>query len=403
MSRYLPYSPDQAYLLPPNVKDELGEEHLCFWVHRVVERLDLGEFEKAYSEEGGALYAPALMLKVWLYGYALGITSARRLEQRIREDLGLRYLAGGQQPDNWALSAFRRRHGRALNDSFTQVLEQAREWEVSKLGTVAIDSTRIRAQASRDRIDTEQRLRNERARLRRQIRHWQKACDASDPEAGAGTQVKIKELERRLEEMPRRLQRLRKSGEAKLSRRDEEARFLRERGGFTLGYTAEIAVSEQHLIVAQRVTLNRCDVPALLPLVKEVEQRTGVRPQKVLADAGFYSNENVRTLEDSGMDGYIPDPNLARELHTGKRARTIGRNRVRSPELKAMRKKLRTEAGRRVYERRKALVEPVFGVLKQQRSMRQFRTRGLARVAAEFTLATLAYNLTRMFARQQVG
>ena len=187
MSRYLPYSPDQAYLLPPNVKDELGEEHLCFWVHRVVERLDLGEFEKAYSEEGGALYAPALMLKVWLYGYALGITSARRLEQRIREDLGLRYLAGGQQPDNWALSAFRRRHGRALNDSFTQVLEQAREWEVSKLGTVAIDSTRIRAQASRDRINTEQRLRNERARLRRQIRHWSTGETWDWLELGAAT------------------------------------------------------------------------------------------------------------------------------------------------------------------------------------------------------------------------
>ena len=119
------------------------------------------------------------------------------------------------------------------------------------------------------------------------------------------------------------------------------------------------------------------------------------------ADAGFYSDENVRALEERGMDGYVPDPNLARELDTGKRARTIGRNRVRSPELKAMRKKLRSGAGRQVYERRKALVEPVFGVLKQQRGMRQFRTRGLVQVATEFTLATLAYNLTRMFARNQ--
>ena len=401
MPRFLPYNPDQAYLLPPSVKDELGEDHLCFFVHRVVEGLDLSELEAAYREEGGAVYAPALMLKVWLYGYALGMTSARRLEQRIREDLGLRYLAGGQQPDNWALSAFRRRHGRALNDVFTQVLEWAREWKLGKLGTVAIDSTRIRANASRDGIDREQRLRNERARLRRQIRRWQKACDAQDPEEGAGTRVKVEELERRLEEMPRRLQRLRKSGEAKLSRRDAEARFLRERGGFVLGYTAEIAVNEEHVIVAQRVTLNRCDVPALVPLVEEVEQRGRARPQKVLADAGFYSNENVRTLEERGTDVYVPDPNLARELHTGQRARTIGRNRVRSPELKAMRKKLRSGAGRRVYERRKALVEPVFGVLKQQRGMRQFRTRGLAQVAAEFTLATLAYNLTRMYARRQ--
>src|SRR6266849_1216502 len=169
MSRFLPYSPDQAYLLPPSVKDELGEDHLSIFLHRVVERLDMGEFENAYSDEGGELYAPALMLKVWLYAYALGMTSARRLEQRIREDLGLRYLAGGQQPDNWALSAFRRQHGRGLNDAFTQALEMARELGMGRLGTVAIDSTRIRANASRERIDTQQRLRHERAKLRRQI------------------------------------------------------------------------------------------------------------------------------------------------------------------------------------------------------------------------------------------
>jgi len=400
MSRFLPYSPEQAYLLPPSVKDELGEDHLSMFVHRVVERLDLREFENAYSDEGGELYAPALMLKVWLYAYALGMTSARRLEQRIREDLGLRYLAGGQRPDNWALSAFRRRHGRALNDVFTQVVEMARKLGVGRLGTVASDSTRMRACASRDRIDTEQRLRNERAKIRRQIRRWQKACDASDPEEGAGVRVAVENLEGRLAEIPQRLERLRKSGEAKLSRRDGEARFLRERGGFALGYTAEMVVSEDHLIVAQRVTLNRCDVPALVPLLEEVEQRAGERPEKALADAGFYSNENVRALQERGIAVYMPDPNLARELHTGKRARTIGRNRVRSPELKAMRKKLRSPAGRGVYGRRKALVEPVFGVLKQQRGMRQFRTRGQAKVAIEFTLAALAYNLTRLYTRR---
>jgi IS5 family transposase len=135
-------------------------------------------------------------------------------------------------------------------------------------------------------------------------------------------------------------------------------------------------------------------------MVEEVEQRTGARPEKVLADGGFYSNENVRELDGRGIQVYMPDPNLARELNTGQRARTIGRNRVRSPELRAMRKKLRSSAGRRVYGRRKAWAEPVFGVLKQQRGMRQFRTRGQERVAIEFTLAALAYNLTRLFARR---
>src|SRR6202158_1083543 len=197
MSRFLPYSPDQAYLLPPSVKDELGEDHLSIFVHRVVERLERSAFEGAYSEEGGALYAPELMLKVWLYAYALGITSARRLEQRIREDLGLRYLAGGQRPENWALSAFRRRHGRALNDLFTQVVEMARKLGLGRLGMVALDSTRIRANASRDRIDTEQRLRNERAKIRRQIRRWQKGGEPRDRDEGAGTRGQVEEWERR--------------------------------------------------------------------------------------------------------------------------------------------------------------------------------------------------------------
>src|SRR5260370_42686861 len=111
MGRFLPYQPDQAYLVPPSVKDELGEDHLCFFIHGAVEHMDLKSFEQAYGGEGGALYCPALMMKVWLYGYALGITSARRVEQRIREGLGLRYLAGGARPGEWGLGAVGGRHG----------------------------------------------------------------------------------------------------------------------------------------------------------------------------------------------------------------------------------------------------------------------------------------------------
>src|SRR5258708_11528504 len=121
------------------------------------------------------------MLKVWLYAYALGITSARRLEQRIREDLGLRYLAGGARPDNWALSAFRRRHARGLNDVFTQVLEMAREMKLGRLGQVAIDSTRIQAAASRHRLETEEGLRQAAARLRGNISKWPRLGAEDDP------------------------------------------------------------------------------------------------------------------------------------------------------------------------------------------------------------------------------
>ncbi len=400
MTRFLPYNPEQAYLVPPSVKDELGADHLCFFVHAVVERLDLSAFAAAYSAEGGALYHPALLLKLWLYGYAVGLTSGRRLEQRTKEDLALRYLAGGARPDQWALSAFRRRHARGLNDVFTQVLEAARAQGMARVGRVAIDSTRIRAAASRDRIDTQQRLRHERAKLRRQVRRWQKACDAADPDERGGLQVQRAQAEKVLEEMPRRLERLRKSGQAKLSRRDPDARFLRERSGFALGYTAEVAVSDDHFIVAQRVTQNACDQAALLPMVEEVERQCGSPPAQTLADAGFFSLANITELARRGLDAYVPDSNLARELNTGQKC--PAHNRPRHAVQQRMRQKLRSPAGRAVYARRKAVVEPVLGVLKQQRGMRQFRTRGLAGVAVEFTLAALAYNLSHLFQRTQV-
>jgi transposase len=391
MSRFKVYSPDQAYLLPPSVRDELGEKHLCFFVRGVIERLDMSVFEQSYSAEGGELYAPQLMLGVWLYAYALGVTSARQVERRLVEDLAFRYLAAGERVDNWALSAFRRRHGRALNDAFTQVLEWAQHRGMVKLGRVAIDSTRVAASASKDRVDSEQALRNARAQLRRQVRTWQKAADRDDQEPG-GLEVAIGELNKALAEMPRRMERLNKSGLTKLSRTDKDARFLRQRGGFTLGYTGEIAVSDDHLIVAQRVTQNATDNDSLAPMLDQVEQRCGTAPGAALADSGFFSIENLEQMERRNIDAYVPDSNLASELNLGRRCRV----KARAAAHRRMRAKLRSPDGEATYARRKAIVEPVFGVLKQQRGIRQFRTRGLQNVNNEFTLATLAYNVTRL-------
>ena len=156
-------------------------------------------------EEGRPAYHPALLLKVWLYAYALGVTSARRLEQRVREDLAFRYLAAGAGPDFWTLNQFRTRHARALNDLFTQVVELARSLGMGRLGHVAMDSTRVAANASRDRVETVAKLRAERAKIRRQIRRWQKQCDAQSCEEAAGRQLSGKQmaaLEKRLEEIP---------------------------------------------------------------------------------------------------------------------------------------------------------------------------------------------------------
>jgi transposase len=394
MSRFKVYSPDQAYLLPPSVRDELGEKHLCFFVRGVIERLDMSVFEQSYSIEGGELYAPQLMLGVWLYAYALGITSARQVERRVVEDLAFRYLAAGERVDNCALSAFRRRHGRALNDAFTQVLEWAQQQGMVRLGRVAIDSTRIASNASKDRVDSEQALRDTRAQLRRQVRTWQKAADRDDQEPG-GLEVAIEELNKALAEMPRRMERLKKSGLKKLSRTDEDARFLRQRGDkFVLGYSAEITVSDDHFIVAQRVTQNATDNGSLTPMIDQTEQRCGAPPGAALADSGFFSIKNLEQMEQRNIDAYVPDSNMARALNLGGRCRT----RACAPAHRRMRAKLRSPAGEAAYARRKAVVEPVFGVLKQQRGMRQFRTRGLQNVNSEFTLATLAFNITRLHA-----
>ena len=228
---------------------------------------------------------------------------------------------------------------------------------------------------------------------------WQKQCDEDDPNEGAGTRLHLEKLQEQLQALPRRLEKLRKSGMKKVSRTDAEARFLRERGGFALGYTAEAAVNEDHLIVGQRVTQNAADNHSLIPMVEEAERQSGAKAEKILADAGFFSLENVEELESRGLDVYLPDSNLARELNTGQRCPRIRL----SPTQRRMRQKLRGPTGQAVYRRRKALVEPVWGTLKEQRGMRRFRLRGLKKVSIEFTLAAISFNLTRLLARRQPG
>jgi len=400
MSRFKPYSPDQAYLLPPSVKDVLGEGHLCFFVQAMVSRLDLSSLEQVYSAEGGELYAPAMMLSLWLYAYATGLTSARELERRVKEDLPLRYLAGGAQPDHWALSAFRRRHKRGLNDVFTQVVECARALGLGKLGVVAIDSTRVKGNNAKSRVDTASRLRKERANIRRQIREWQKQCEGE--ERGVPSELEVAQLERlweRLEAIPARLEKLKKSGVERLPRSDGDARVLRKYGQSVIGYTADLAVTEDQFIVAQRVTQADSDNDSLVPMVEAVEKQCGEKPKVVVADSGLYSNDNAAQMEASKIDAYIPDSNLAAVLNKGGRVK----GRACAEEMKRMRRKLRTPAGRALYGKRKGMVEGVFGVLKTERDVQRFRLRGLVKVGIEWTLAAIGYNLTRLQAEQDPG
>lgn len=399
MSRYVTYNPEQVWLLPPSVREELGEGHLAVFVHELVERLDLKQFDAESSQQGRPGYPPQLLLKVWLYAYAQGITSSRRLEQRIREDLGFRLLAGHLKPDHWTLNEFRRRHPKALNDVFTQVVEAARSMGLVRLGRVAIDSTRVQANASPDRSDSREQLRRERARLRQRIRRWQKQCDRDEGDDAGSHQEVPPQWQQRLDQIPRQLEELGKSGQKRASRGDPESRYLRRRGGFCLGYTAEVAVSDDHLIVAQRVHQATNDNGSLVEMAQATERECGQRPEAVMADCGYYSMGQITAVEAHGIAVYVPDRLVARELAGGDRAPKMNaRQQRRTPSLAQLRQRLRGPAARACYVRRKALVEPVFGVLKQQRGMRQFRCRSLIGVGTEWALTTTAFNLTRLFA-----
>lgn len=381
MPTFQPYQPEQAELLPRHVRDVLGEDHLCFLVHEVVEGLDLRRFVGKYSEQGGqSPYDPRLMLKVWLYAFALGVRTTRKLEQRVREDLGFRYLAGGATPDHKTLSEFQRGQGAAIREVFTQVLGLLRRAGMAQLGTVAIDTTRVRARASqRERVLREKDL--------RRVQEWQESL-AEDGERRPGNQVRPEERAR----VQQQLRRLREAGETRLSETDPDARFLRQRDGFVLGYTAEVAVSGDHFIVGERVTQAKADNAELQPMVEEVERPCRERPARVLADSGFFSRENLVEMERRGIDAYIPDSNLSREMKGGRSAEA--QKPARDPHLQAMRQKLRTPEGQCRYRQRQGLAEPVLGILKEQRGLRQFQRRGLAKVAVEFTLAVVAFNLT---------
>jgi len=389
-------------LLPPSVRDELGEEHLAVFVHELVERLDLRQFEAEDSDIGRPGYPPQLLLKVWLYAYATGVTSSRRIEQRIREDLGFRLLAGNLKPDHWTLNEFRRLHPKSLNDVFTQVLEIARKLGMAQLGRVAIDSTKIAANASPDRSSSRQALRRERARLRQRIRRWQKQCDQENGEPSGGSVAAPAEWQQRLEQIPRQLEQLRKSGQKRSSLTDPECRYLRRRGGYCLGYMAEVAVSDDHLIVAQRVHQGPLDHGGLIAMTEAVERECGQLPAKILADCGYFATPEVNTVRQRGVDVIVPDIYMAREMDgLIEPIETNRRQRRRHPGLHEHRQRMRDPAVRADYARRKAVVEPVFGVLKQQRNLRQFRCRGLPAVNTEWALATTAFNLTRLFTKSR--
>ena len=445
---------DQMYLMPPSLKEWLPEGHLAYFIIDVVERLDLSEIYDSYGGDGRGRppYNPSMMVSLLLYAYCVGMPSSRRIERATCEDVAFRVIAANQHPDHDSICEFRRRHLKALAGLFAQVLRLCREAGLVKLGHVALDGTKVRANASKHKAMSYGRMKQKEGELERQVRELLELAERVDAEEDAkyGKGVRGDELPVELRRKESRLKKIREAMEAleeqaraeadaqgdearkKIEEREKKAREsgkkLRGRKpkvpdpieakppekaqrnftdpdsrimqdgstkSFEQCYNAQAAVDEEHqVIVATTVTQAPNDKEQLEPMVKEMSENLGKKlPKKLTADAGYYSENNVKVLGDKRIDGYIA---VDRMKHGEVPPPVRGRPPNETSVKERMRRKLMTKRGRTAYAKRKQVVEPVFGQIKQARGLRQFLLRGLAKVSAEWDIWCLTHNLLKI-------
>jgi transposase len=399
------------------------EGHLARFIADVVEDLDLSAIEDAYSEERGyPPYDPRMMTKVLLYGYATGVYSSRRIAKALIDSVAFRFLAAGNTPDFRTINAFRKRHGEALAGLFVQVVRLCARAGLVKLGTVAVDGTKIKANASKNKAMSYGRMKDKENQLEREIKDWFRRADRVDNEEdrrlGADKQgdelppelatregrlKKIREAKAALEaEAKERATKEGKDPEAakpadKAQRNftDPESRIQKGRDGFIQGYNAQAAVDDHaQIIVAQHVTPTAPDVNELIPAVKAIGRVLRQRPTKVLADAGYWSEANVLALQKRGIEPFIATRRYEHDdvIPPAPRGRIPARLTVKE----RMERKLRTLRGRATYRLRQLIPEPVFGQIKHARGFRQLLRRGLNAAGQEWALVCTVHNLLKL-------
>lgn len=431
---YRPYFPEQDFLLPPSLREWLPESHLAYFVSDVIDQLDLSEIELRYEREerGYPPYHPRMMTKVLVYAYCVGVFSSRRLERRLIEDVAFRILAAGNEPDFRTISEFRRIHLKALEGLFVQVLELALQLGAMKLGRVAIDGSKIRANASKHKAMSHARMVREQKRLREEVKRLLSEAEQTDKDEDKrygrtrrGDELPV-ELERR-EERLRRIREARKAlqeraraeadekqrdnndksqgsarrgkpqpkPEAQHNFTDPQSRIMKGPDGFVQGYNAQIAVEPVlQLIVGQALTQQENDKKQLLPMIDVVRQQSGQNVREVLADSGYCSEANLEKAAKTKIDLYLA---TEKNRHNqGPQPAPRGRLPKSATLVERMRRKLTTEAGRAIYARRKTIVEPVFGQIKQARGFRQFLLRGVEKVRGEWALVCATHNLLKL-------
>ena len=435
----------QDLLLPPSLDEWLPEDHLARFISETVASLDLREWELAYATEtgcGAPPFHPVMMLKVLIYAYATGTFSSRKIAAKCVEDVAYRYLTAQACPDFRSILKFRKRHLERFEKLFVQVVQLAQEAGLVKLGRIAIDGSKIKANASKHKAMSYQRMIEEEQKLQAEIHQLMERAQATDaeedqqygdgdgyslPDALAHREQRLATIEaakarlearaqeraaveaqRREEEARRRLEEGKK---AKHYRKDPdptpkpkeqenftdpESRIMKDGAtkGFVQAYNAQIAVDETNqIIVATEVNNQAADNGQLVPVLEKVEANTGVAPGEVLADAGYKSEETFEALEKGKTEGYIA---CGRETYDPRVSCPTEPLPEDATAAQRMERKLLTPNGRKIYRKRKSMVEPVFGWIKNVLGFRQTSLRGQANVRAEWHLVCLALNLRRM-------
>jgi transposase len=438
---FRPWKIDEAQLLPPSVQDYVPKDHLSRLIVALVrEELDLSAILGSYrSGLGQPPFDPRMMTALLLHGYASGIYSSRRIARAAVERADFMMIVAGDPPDFRTISEFRRRHLKALADLFVQVLKLAEKAGLVKLGHVALDGTKIRANASKHKAMSYDRMKKREAELRAEVDRWLEAAEAADAqedkhygdkrgdempdwvadkqkrlekirEAKAALEAEAKaaaaaESKARAEVEERRIEGRKKSGKrpappraepdgkAQRNFTDPESRILKTKDGYIQGYNAQAAVDGAHqIIVAQTLTSSSSDQAQLAPLLDGIRANLGTNPDEVSADAGYCSDANLRTIKRRRIEGYIA---TGRQKHGTKSATAKKASRPGSL-IARMSTRLKRAGYRSRYRLRKQIVEPVFGQIKQARGFRQFLLRGIDKVKAEWALICTAHNLVKL-------
>ena len=395
---YLPCDPDQQLLLPQALQEWLPEGHLAYFISDIVDQLDISEITARYEQErrGAPPYHPRMMVKVLLYGYCIGVSSSRRIASRLHEDVAFRVLAASNTPDFRTISDFRKDHLVALSGLFLQVLMLCCQAGLVKLGHVALDGTKVKANASKHQAMSYRKMKEKEAQFPAELafregrleKIWE-AMAALEAEAEAQAEAAAAEGKAHPGVPEDKVQR---------NFTDPESRIMPGPGGkdFQQAYNCQAVVDHEHqVIVATRATNLASDKQQAVMMIEEVIANTGAVPKEVSADAGYYSAQAVADLQALGVDPYVA-PEKTRHGYQPPPASRGRIPRDLSPRGR-MRRKLQTKRGRQRYALRMATVEPVFGQIKQGRGFRQFLLLGLEKVNGEWSLICTGHNLLKLF------